>query len=188
MGQRGQIDKIPVAHSAPITSLDWFTSRTIGPSLQPEGVDKNGGWLASGGLDRCVKVWSLEEHIEHKPTYTLRTAFPVRRIAWRPDYECELAVVSANDYSTHTLDVSANPGGPLTRVTSGLGLDMTMRTGDGAKDKVLSPAGDAIEIWDVRRGWIAKWRVSNSASEGGATGEQPQFFRKPNRFTEVTSR
>jgi hypothetical protein len=30
--------------------------------------------------------------------------------------------------------------------------------------------GDAIEIWDVRRGWIPKWAVGGSAIEGGVTG------------------
>jgi hypothetical protein len=31
--------------------------------------------------------------------------------------------------------------------------------------------GDAVEIWDVRRGWIAKWAVGGSAAEGGVAGE-----------------
>ena len=31
--------------------------------------------------------------------------------------------------------------------------------------------GDAVEICDVRRGWIAKWAVGGSAGEGGVAGE-----------------
>jgi hypothetical protein len=31
--------------------------------------------------------------------------------------------------------------------------------------------GDVVEIWDVRRGWIAKWSVTGSAVEGGVTGK-----------------
>ena len=30
--------------------------------------------------------------------------------------------------------------------------------------------GDPVEIWDVRRGYIAKWTVRGSAAEGGVTG------------------
>ena len=30
--------------------------------------------------------------------------------------------------------------------------------------------GDSVEIWDVRRQYIAKWLVNNSAVEGGVTG------------------
>lgn len=216
MGQRGQLDKLPVAHSSSVTTLDWYSGSGVAGSIGVSGpVDTAGnglGWLVSGGLDRCVKVWDLTApsanvHIPHKPTYTLHAPFPIRRLAWRPGYECELAIVSNIDYSTHTLDVSssnpaANPPGSLTRVNSGLGLDAIMRSGGaapghhphqheyslGGKDKqqhlgvpgqagaggegkaLFSSSGDAVEIWDVRRGWIAKWRVTGSANEGGATG------------------
>ena len=30
--------------------------------------------------------------------------------------------------------------------------------------------GDTVEIWDVRRAWIAKWTVDTSVSDGGVTG------------------
>lgn len=33
-----------------------------------------------------------------------------------------------------------------------------------------SGVGDPIELWDVRRGYIAKWTVRGSAVEGGVTG------------------
>lgn len=31
-------------------------------------------------------------------------------------------------------------------------------------------AGETVEIWDVRRGWLAKWTVDTSVSDGGVTG------------------
>ena len=31
--------------------------------------------------------------------------------------------------------------------------------------------GDAVEIWDVRKGWIAKWAVGGSNVEGGVAGK-----------------
>lgn len=36
---------------------------------------------------------------------------------------------------------------------------------------VVMPAGDLIELWDVRRQWIAKWTVTGSNREGGVTGD-----------------
>ncbi|KAF8960014.1 hypothetical protein BDZ97DRAFT_1922438 [Flammula alnicola] len=217
MGQRGQLDKLPVAHSASVTTLDWYcasglTSQNAASIGVPGPADAGStglGWLVSGGLDRCVKVWDLtspgaSNHIPHKPTYTLHPSFPVRRLAWRPGYECELAIVSNTEYATHSIDISQaspsptfgptnNNSGLLTRVGSGLGLDALMRGGGSnsgdntfAKDKPNAPMattpepkaspsvslaspGDAVEIWDVRRGWIAKWSVTGSAVEGGIT-------------------
>lgn len=39
--------------------------------------------------------------------------------------------------------------------------------------------GDPVEIWDVRRGWIAKWCVTGSATDGGVTGVPRTFFNSP---------
>ena len=39
--------------------------------------------------------------------------------------------------------------------------------------------GDSVEIWDVRRQFIAKWLLNNSAAEGGVTGLwYPHHFDK----------
>ena len=62
MGQRGQLDRLAVAHTASVTSLDWCcsgrvnlqNSGAIGVTGQSENIGL--GWLVSGGLDRCVKV------------------------------------------------------------------------------------------------------------------------------------
>ena len=57
MGQRGLLDRLLVAHTTPITSIAW--REPPGTSGSETGV--NGmGWFASGGLDRCVKVNTLE--------------------------------------------------------------------------------------------------------------------------------
>jgi hypothetical protein len=53
MGQRGQLDRLPVAHAGPILTLNWFigsSDREKLPSVSTEG------WVATGGSDRCVKV------------------------------------------------------------------------------------------------------------------------------------
>ncbi len=90
MGQRGQLDRISLAHAGPILALDWslpsiFSSNAnsrngnSAPSSQGsnwyagvgsglfddlgsntntsgDGDGTGMGWLASGGMDRCVKV------------------------------------------------------------------------------------------------------------------------------------
>jgi len=119
-------------------------------------------------------------------------------VAWRPGYECELAIVSNAEYATPSTDLlqpstASGPSGLLTRVGSGLGLDSfakgvgNIESAYAARDKLVVPStgeakgsasmsllGDAIEIWDVRRGWIAKWSVTGSAAEGGVTGTSNQ--------------
>lgn len=62
MGQRGQLDRLSVAHTTSVTSLDWCNSPGnnsyigSGGSGVSESVGSGLGWIASGGLDRCVKV------------------------------------------------------------------------------------------------------------------------------------
>ncbi len=148
--------------------------------------------LISLELRAETKVWDLTKpgsntHIPHKPTYILHPSFPVRRVAWRPGYECELAIVSNVEYATPAdlLQQSPHPpsNAPLSRVGSAIALDALMkrtsvvnlakeRLGLSSTTDALAPsvAGDAIEIWDVRRGWIAKWSVSGSGTECGISG------------------
>ena len=154
MGPKGQLDRLPVAHTGPILTLDWCA---------PEGgAPGAGGWIASGSLDRTVKVWNLTNpHIERPPTYTIATQFPVRRVRWRPGYECELAVSSNAESGT----------GSMSDITdSGTIVDVDMEKPEAAPVKGRTDVGDAVEIWDVRRGHIAKWQVRGSSIEGGVTG------------------
>jgi hypothetical protein len=52
MGQRGLLDRLPVAHTASVTSLDWRLPDEAGTNEGTGGL----GWIVSAGLDRCVKV------------------------------------------------------------------------------------------------------------------------------------
>jgi hypothetical protein len=216
MGQRGSLDRIPVAHSASVTSLDWCSTSTATTASGPPASESTGngyGWIVSGGLDRCVKVWDLtsvtnnkSSHMPHTPTYTLHPSFPVRRVLWRPSHECEIAVISNGDFSVGN-NPDMSPSGPspsisspsgITRTSSmrrvqgsqgvlskigagfGIGLDLPGKTRNskdgrregGPKSPISSNGGmgDAAEIWDVRRSWIAKWSVMGSSIEGGVTG------------------
>ncbi|PCH44052.1 hypothetical protein WOLCODRAFT_76205 [Wolfiporia cocos MD-104 SS10] len=173
---------------------DIMPSPSMTPGTLSAGDNENNssGWLASGGLDRCVKVWDMtvapaRAHISHQPAYTLRTAFPVRRVHWRPGYDCEMAVISSADYNPN-MD-SHSPTGSNPAISGGhsssgfLSVMSSPRIGAAAlkRSKSVEPTedraqlanrniiGDAIEIWDVRRGHIAKWEVNESAAEGGVT-------------------
>jgi hypothetical protein len=64
MGQRGQLDKLPVAHTASVTSLDWYSAGRAQGSGGPGQSENIGlGWLVSGGFDRCVKVSNQSTYI-----------------------------------------------------------------------------------------------------------------------------
>lgn len=96
---------------------------------------------------------------------------------WRPGYECELAIVSNSEFSANSgsLD-SASPAEAMSPNTGVVPLPSTslatvaripgFQTPPKAKDDI----GDQIEIWDVRRGYIAKWAVRGSGVDGGVTG------------------
>ncbi|KZT07377.1 uncharacterized protein LAESUDRAFT_677793 [Laetiporus sulphureus 93-53] len=225
VGQRGNLDRIAAAHSGPILALDWASSGALSGTSTPRpsapsswyggsgtllddilpgsGNGGNGdaegtslGWLASGGLDRCVKVWNISANksgISHDPTYTLRTAYPVRRVLWRPGYECELAIVSNNIDSAgsssadlHYVGGASAGGSAIPGASSGLlsvsssprintaTLKMAevlteSQTESGPQTMSQSGRNDPIELWDVRRGYIAKWAIERSAMEGGVT-------------------
>jgi len=137
----------------------------------------------------------------NRPTYTLHPSYPIRRVLWRPGYECELAVVSHADFSVSSqhidhLSPSSPPStrgrgpssGLQSRAGSSICLDTTVRslndhklTQKESKSSSMSlseqqhstnPISDAVEIWDVRRSWLPKWSVSGTSVEGGVTGTQ----------------
>lgn len=120
--------------------------------------------LASGGLDRTVKVWDLNGsngHMHHHSAYTLHPSFPVRRVLWRPSYECELAIVSNADFGT---------GSNSSLSTTNLKASLHGREKGSTATTRPSEGGDAVEIWDVRRN-IAKWSIYGSTAEGSVTGK-----------------
>lgn len=118
----------------------------------------------------------------------MHTSFPVRRVAWRKGYTCEVAVVSNADFGGGlTMDMPHTGISTAGQSISGLGrasISSSPRMGflsidaseginfkdDGAMSMTRTDGNDPIEIWDVRRGYIAKWVVSGSAVEGGVTG------------------
>ena len=127
----------------------------------------------------------MTKHASHHPTYTLHTSFPVRRVLWRPGYECELTIVSnadfgpGSDFGHAALSAGSTSGsGGLTSAVpsprahpSHLSeTSATVSAAERAKSVTRHDGSDPVEIWDVRRGYIAKWVVMGSAVEGGVTG------------------
>lgn len=179
MGQKGQLERIPLAHTGAVMSLDWLDTQS-----------HIGGWLASAGLDRVVKIWEITEShtsVPRRPSYTLHTSYPVRRAIWRPGHETELAIASNNE-STYSIGSRTTPQSSTSLHTNVSGLGERKRAsqihtnGDEQSsvlrvDELLSTStkdetpetGDSIEIWDVRRQWIAKWTVNGSSIEGGVS-------------------
>lgn len=125
-----------------------------------------------------ITVPSGGNHIPRKPVYTLHTSFPVRRVAWRPNYECELAVTSylegsANSQPNPALDLSTAGPPASPRISNLVPPEVVQSEQNRA---LYSRLGDPVEVWDVRRGYIAKWSVPGSAVEGGVTGWTFTYF------------
>ena len=96
---------------------------------------------------------------------------------WRPNYECELAVVSNVEFDTAVkatqpmTSMSPTPSGsPNPEHTD---PHEAARTPESHSTKTgnISSLGDSVEIWDVRRQYVAKWAVRGSAYAGGVTGK-----------------
>ena len=121
------------------------------------------------------------------PVYDLRTSFPVRRVLWRPGYGCELAVISNADFglgsgSDVSVAASKMPSPRIAEkpihgepqplsILSELQNQLSPRIQfEDTFSQTRNGVGDSVEIWDVRRQYIAKWLLNNSAVEGGVTG------------------
>lgn len=103
---------------------------------------------------------------------------------WRPGYECELAVVAHVDQGVNSSVDLQGSSGHLSAAGAGSGLITALSSPRmpaaalGIVDSVMDQSqaalhndgGAPIEIWDVRRGFIAKWIVNDSIGEGGVRG------------------
>ena len=128
-------------------------------------------------LSPCLiipQVWappgsSTLSHIVNKPTYVLHPSYPVRRVLWRHGYPCELALVSNAEFSGASgAELMANPR--IQNVTPSFLASAVPASKPKDTDSKSGLVGDAVEIWDVRRGWVAKWTTDTSLSDGGVTG------------------
>lgn len=88
------------------------------------------------------------------PLHVLHTPYPLRRVAWRPNHDTELAIVPL----TNSLSASMTSLDPsISSIPQGLGSHPTTNDTDAH-----------IEIWDVRRHHISKYTVPTQ--EGPSVG------------------
>lgn len=153
------------------------------------------GWVASGSMDKTVKVicgnssifkcysWSRKiwdfnnlptqtsASQVQKPVYTLNPSFSVRRVRWRPEHPCEIVLVSNAEFTSRSFDSLGLKKTPPSSDDDRMRKVKPSREGSENDHEVLmespSTSIDDIEIWDVRRGWVAKSILVGSAKEGG---------------------
>ncbi|EDO45890.1 predicted protein, partial [Nematostella vectensis] len=79
-----------MAHNGPVFTLDWH----------PE--DRN--WIATGGRDKCVKVWDVQG--KATPVNNIQTISSVSRIKWRPQKKYQIASCALLvDFDIHVWDI-----------------------------------------------------------------------------------
>jgi hypothetical protein len=138
------LDRI-FAHTACVHDLAW---------LPPSKDDTCAGYLASGSFDHTVKVWQIDlARLSTKPLHTLHAPYPIGKLGWRP----------GSQFATEVVVLPYHSGG---------GGSQRLSNGAGTADQ---SAPDSLEkfaprVWDIRKGWVAKWALD--AADGPATGEQ----------------
>jgi len=173
MGQHGQLNCLPVAHTGPIPVLDWCST----------GLDHTVRVCCSyltAIMPDNPKVWGLPglsilSHVMNKPTDVSHPAYLVRHVLWWPDYPCELVLVSNAKFSGGSgAEFLVSPWMQNTMPSF---LSSTTPASE-SKDVDGKPglAGDIVEIWDMCHAWLAKWTVDMSISDGGVTGMHSPYL------------
>lgn len=104
--------------------------------LPPTKDEANVGYLASGSFDHTVKVWNIDStRIGMQPLHTIHTPYPVGKLGWRPFYDTEVLVIPYHGGWT--------PAKPQ----------------ENSETRFDSNEKYAPQIWDVRKGWLAKWQL-----------------------------
>ncbi|BEI90469.1 uncharacterized protein CcaverHIS019_0305390 [Cutaneotrichosporon cavernicola] len=127
------IGKLWGAHgSKAVMDLKWKESEEF--SLPGQG------WLASAGSDRTVQIWDMSQSWDKGATAThiLHTTYAVRGVDWRPSHSTELVVVPWDQ-----LAATASPDSNRPEASPSLPLE----------------SEQSLEVWDVRRHYIAKYAL-----------------------------
>lgn len=124
--------------SKPVLDLKWKRGDEEAPK----------GWMASAGADRTVQIWDMGSTWDRPPVpvHVLHAAHPLRRVAWRPKHQTELVLVPLNQpfATSGTIDHGVSPG-----------IEAYAADEDGH-----------LEIWDVRRHYVAKYAVPSQDGTG----------------------
>ena len=173
MGQHGQLNCLPVAHTGPIPALDWCST----------GLDHTvrvRHFYLTAIMPDNPKVWGLPGlsillHVMNKLTDVSHPVYLVRCVLWRPNYPCELVLVSYAKFSGRSgaeFLVSPRMQNAMPSFLSSTAPASESKDVDGKPGL----AGDMVEIWDVCRAWLAKWTVDTSIFDGGVTGMHSPYL------------
>lgn len=105
MGQRGQLDRLPVAHTGPILALDWCTTWVANKGADSVPTQMERSWIVSGGLDHTVKVCRF--YILLKSCTTVRKGLGSPGIKHRVTYREQTDVYATSFISSQTCSLAA---------------------------------------------------------------------------------
>ncbi|KIM22660.1 hypothetical protein M408DRAFT_332845, partial [Serendipita vermifera MAFF 305830] len=138
------LDRV-IAHTGCVHDLSW---------LPPSKDDTCAGYLASGSFDHTVKIWQIDiARLSTKPLHTLHTEYAVGKLGWRPGPQFATEVV--------VLPYHSGSAGSNQRITHANVRSAAEASAQDSMEKF------APQVWDVRKGWIAKWAID--AGDGPAT-------------------
>ncbi len=83
--------------------------------------------------------------LPNEPQHIVFPSHPVHRLAWRPGHETEIAVIS---------------------IRAGMGTAGTGQLTEDAANEDSTEAESRVEVWDVRRSYIAKYVLGQAARYG----------------------
>ena len=129
------VDRV-AAHIGGGVTLDWKESPLSGAASTAST------WLATGGLDRTVKIWeSSADLLKPLPIKTLHTSAAVQKVVWRPNSQTEIAVL------------------PLSTASSSSASGGVESDSESVQAPIASAWKNAAEIWDLRREYVPKYAI-----------------------------
>ncbi|KAI5476380.1 WD repeat protein 24 [Pseudohyphozyma bogoriensis] len=139
----GMTDRV-AGHVGACLGMDWRDN------YESDGERREGGWVATAGMDRTIKIWDFSLPIlSTRPVRTLYPFQPVQHVAWHPTIGTELASSPVPSLGiAHSSDDN---------LASGFSLNM-----DPGKSSTFWK--NEIEIWDTRRPSFPKCAIKTEDS------------------------
>ncbi|ORY90154.1 hypothetical protein BCR35DRAFT_299710 [Leucosporidium creatinivorum] len=151
----GAIDRI-AGHVGSCLAMDW-RDNLDGERSDTAGGNREGGWVATGGLDKTIKIWDFSlPTLSTKPARTLHASQPVQAIAWHPTRPTELA---SSPLPLLSVDGGVDDAPPPTPTTE---VPLMKDVGGGAWK-------NEVEVWDTRRPYFPKLAIKTDEPTSALT-------------------